>query len=140
MLSGTPDNSNIRSFINCISNEGIKHVVRLCGATYDHTLFNDYNINFYDWHYQDGSNPTPELVTKWTTLIKLNEPVLVHCHDGLGRSPLLATIYLIERQMDQYDAIEYIRKERPDYLNTKQLKWLRTYKPVKTSLFKKNFG
>ena len=140
MISGTPDNSNICSFINRISNKGIKHVVRLCGTTYDHTPFNNYNINFYDWEYLDGSNPTPELVTRWTTLIKLNEPVLVHCHAGLGRSPLLATIYLIERQMDQYDAIEYIRKERPYSLNTKQIKWLSTYKPVKKCFIKKMFS
>ena len=140
MISGTPDDSNMNSFINHISNEGIQHVVRLCGPTYDHTHFMRYNIKFYDWEYPDGSNPTPELVNMWTTLVKLNEPVLVHCHAGLGRSPLLATIYLIEKRMDQYDAIEYIRKERPQSLNTKQIKWLSTYKPIKTSLFKKIFG
>ena len=139
-ISETPDDSTIESFINQLYNHSIKHVVRLCGHTYDQYPILNSNINFYDWDYPDGSVPTKELIIKWNQLIKLNEPILVHCLAGLGRSPLLVAISLIENKMNQYDAIEYIRCKRPGSINSIQLKWLRKYKPTKISFFKRIFG
>ena len=139
-ISETPNDSTIGSFINQLNNHGIKHVVRLCGKTYDPTPILNSDIKFYDWEYPDGSVPTPELVINWNQIVKLNEPVLVHCLAGLGRAPLLAAIGLIEKKMEQYDAIAFIRQKRPGSFNSKQLDWLAKYKPTKVSLFKRIFG
>lgn len=139
-ITETPNDSTIGSFINQLNKHGIKHVVRLCGQTYDPTPILKSNILFYDWEYPDGSIPTPELVINWKQLVKLNEPILVHCLAGLGRAPLFAAIGLIEKKMEQYDAICFIREKRPGAFNSKQINWLIKYKPEKISLFKRIFG
>ena len=72
--------------------------------------------------------------------MKLNETVLVHCLAGLGRAPLLVAVSLIEKKMDQLDAINLMRTKRPGSLNSNQINWLIEYKPKKTSFFKKFFG
>ncbi len=140
-ITETPNDSNIGSFITQLNQNGIKHVVRLCGQTYDPQSIINSNINFYDWVYPDGSIPTQEIIINWNKIIQLNEPVLVHCIAGLGRAPLLAVVSLIEKKMDQIDAIDFIRNKRPGSLNSKQIEWLAAYKPKKKiSLLKKIFG
>ena len=115
-------------------------MVRLCGQTYNQDRLIQSNINFYDWDFADGSVPSNELIQKWNQLLKLNESILVHCSAGLGRAPLLVTISLIEKNMGQIDAINFVREKRPGALNSKQIDWLIKYKPKKKSLFKKLFG
>jgi protein tyrosine phosphatase type 4A len=117
-------------------------VVRLCGNTYNPSPIINSDIKFYDLDYPDGSTPNKELLFVWNELIKLNEPILVHCFAGLGRSPVLVTISLIENNMKYSDAIEYIREKKHGALNSKQLEWLREYKrtPSKTKFLKKIFG
>ena len=91
-ITETPNDSTIGSFIKQLNKLEIKHVVRLCGKTYDSRPLHNYNIKFYDFEFPDGSVPTQELVTDWNQIVKLNEPILVHCLAGLGRAPLLAAI------------------------------------------------
>lgn len=55
----------------------------------------------------------------------------VHCIAGLGRAPILVAISLIDYGMANYEAIELIRKHRNDTFNTKQLNFVKEYKPVK---------
>jgi protein tyrosine phosphatase type 4A len=139
-ISETPNDSSIDRFIIKLKNNNIKHVVRLCGQTYNQDRLIQSNINFYDWDFADGSVPSNELIQKWNQLLKLNESILVHCSAGLGRAPLLVTISLIEKNMGQIDAINFVREKRPGALNSKQIDWLIKYKPKKKSLFKKLFG
>jgi protein tyrosine phosphatase type IVA len=130
-ISETPNNYNIVQFINELHSRGIKHVVRLCGKTYDPSPILDSTIIFHDLSYLNGTIPTKELLTKWNKIIKLNEPVLVHCISGLGRAPVLVTVSLIENKMNHDIAIRYIREKRPGSLNSKQREWLHNYKSPK---------
>lgn len=139
-ISESPSNCTIGRFINELRTRGIKHVVRLCGQTYDPSPLVDSNIIFHDLFYPNGSIPTKELLTTWNNIIKLNEPVLVHCVSGLGRAPVLVTISLIENKMNHDIAIQYIRKKRPGSLNSNQQKLLCDYKSPKKSFFKFIFG
>jgi protein tyrosine phosphatase type 4A len=139
-IAETPNDSNISIFIKNLIKLNITHVVRLCGPAYNPSPILRAGIYFHDWEFEDGSYPTQELINKWNQLIKLNEPVLVHCVAGLGRAPVLATISIIEKKMDQTDAIALMRSKRPQSLNSKQIEWLLEYKPRKTSLIKKIFG
>jgi protein tyrosine phosphatase type 4A len=55
-------------------------------------------------------------------------PLGVHCVAGLGRSPLLVGIALIEAGMNVLDAVIFIREKRRGAINAKQLKFLESYK------------
>jgi protein tyrosine phosphatase type 4A len=52
----------------------------------------------------------------------------VHCIAGLGRSPLLVAIVLIEAGLNVLDAVIFIREKRRGAINAKQLKFLESYK------------
>lgn len=139
-ITKSPNNLNIDNFISEIKKNKIKHVVRLCGPTYKETRIISENISFYDWTISDGGIPSEKIISDWIELIKLNEPILVHCLAGLGRSPLLVVIGLINNKMSNFDAIELVRRKCYKSLNNKQIDWLVNYKPKKKSLFKRFFG
>jgi len=44
------------------------------------------------------------------------DKVLIHCHEGIERSPSVAAavLYLREEDMDVVDAVNYVRSERPE--------------------------
>jgi len=139
-ITETPNDSTLDNFISKLKKYNIKHVVRLCGSTYNYNLITQSDIKFYDWEFSDGTIPSKEIIDNWNKLVKLNEHILVHCIAGLGRAPLLVTISLIEKKMDQLDAIHFVREKRQGSLNSKQIDWLVKYKPNKKSLFNKLFG
>lgn len=61
-----------------------------------------------------------------------NKPVIaVHCVAGLGRAPVLVAVALMEAGMPPLDVIDFIRKRRRGAFNSKQLKYIQSYKPRK---------
>jgi protein tyrosine phosphatase type 4A len=145
-ISEGPTIRTINQFIDHIHGNKIKHVVRVCEPKYDGMMIQQASINFYDWPFADGMNPTPDIIVKWLELIKHNEPILIHCVAGLGRAPLMVAIALIEYSMDSLDAVEFIRKKRQGCLNSKQIEFLMKYKPQRRRGFfarlcgKKNYS
>jgi protein tyrosine phosphatase type 4A len=55
--------------------------------------------------------------------------IAVHCVAGLGRTPVLIAIALMEKGMTSEDAVTFIRKHRKGAINRKQLEWLEHYQP-----------
>jgi protein tyrosine phosphatase type 4A len=53
----------------------------------------------------------------------------VHCVAGLGRAPVLVAIALIEQGMAPLDAVQFVRERRRGAINSRQLKFLETYRP-----------
>lgn len=133
-ISQSPTNDDIEIFINQINNNKIKHIVRLCECLYDSKKLSNLGISFYDWEFNDGMTPPQYIIDNWINLLKLNEPILIHCRAGLGRAPILATIGLIEKNVDPYDSIEIVRKLRPKALNKIQIDFLLKYKPKNKKL------
>jgi len=133
-ISETPIDSTVLFFIDYIKNNNIKHIVRLCEPKYQSNIFDKLSIIFHDLKFVDGSEPSYEIINNWLEIIKLNEPILVHCLAGLGRSPTLVAIALIINKMNSLDAIELIRINRPGAFNSKQINFISNYK-----LKKKNF-
>lgn len=136
-IGGAPNQHNLNTFIQKVKEHKIKHIVRLCDPSYDDKVFND--ITIYDWQIKDGNVPSQDIIDKWKNLIKINEPILVHCVGGLGRAPTLVAIALIELNITPYESVRLIRQIRPVAINTKQLQFILSYKPVKTSLFSNFF-
>lgn len=58
--------------------------------------------------------------------------IAVHCVAGLGRAPVMVAIALIEAGMSNLDVIDFIRKRRRGAFNSKQLKYIQSYKPRNT--------
>jgi protein tyrosine phosphatase type 4A len=141
-ISQSPSNDNIEQFIFSLKQHNIKHVVRLCKSTYDFRLIENEEINFYDMEIPDGSVPSKQNIEQWNNIVEKvcpNESILVHCVAGLGRSPLMVTISLINEKMNPYDAVKLIRKQRPGSINSKQLDFLVNYKPNKSKKKRLNF-
>ena len=137
-ISETPTNENIMFFIEALKKNNIKHVIRLCKPTYDFNIIKNENINCYDLLMEDGSVPSEYTLNKWNNIqstINETEGILVHCQAGLGRAPIIVSISLINNNMESIKAIELIRKCRPGSLNSKQIKFLENYKPVKNKSF-----
>lgn len=137
-ISQSPSNENINQFITSIKKKNIKHVIRLCKSTYDFTLIENEKIKFYDIEIPDGSVPNKEIIIKWNNIIdsiNKSDSVLVHCIAGLGRSPLMVAISLINENMDPYDVVNLIRKQNPKSFNSKQLNFLVNYKSNKKNKF-----
>lgn len=141
-ISQAPSNDNIGEFISALKQHNIKHVIRLCKSTYDFRLVENEEIKFYDMEIPDGSVPSKQTIEQWNNIIENvcdNDNILVHCIAGLGRSPLMITISLINEKMNPFDAVKLIRKQRPGSINSKQLEFLVNYKPYKSKKKKKQF-
>jgi len=142
VISCSPSDDTITRFINLWKNEGVKNVVRVCGPnTYDPAPVKKEGITVHEMEFKDGSNPPPEMITRWLEIVnsvfpvkgtaapEMGTAIAVHCVAGLGRAPMLVAIALIERGMPNLKAIEFVRSKRVKCLNTTQLAFVRSYKP-----------
>jgi diacylglycerol kinase (ATP) len=74
--------------------------------------------------------PTDEQLSKVANWIDANDSapvVYIHCGAGIGRAATIAVGVLLHESIPLADAIEKIRKVRPEiHINDDQLAWLRT--------------
>ncbi len=97
-------------------------------------------ITLHAWPFPDGDPPSPEIISDWMKLVSEtmnvnkkdseSRTIALHCVAGLGRSPVMAAVALIEFGLEWQEAVELIRAKRRGAINRKQLKYLESYIPT----------
>eukprot|EP00475_Leptophrys_vorax_P042731 TRINITY_DN80566_c0_g1_i1.p1 TRINITY_DN80566_c0_g1~~TRINITY_DN80566_c0_g1_i1.p1 ORF type:complete len:171 (-),score=40.32 TRINITY_DN80566_c0_g1_i1:70-582(-) len=138
VIMDAPTDSNIASYVDQLKRNDVTVVVRACEPTYSTNPMQEAGIRVEEMPFTDGDPPPEDVVKRWLELVdyefvKGNSPpknaIAVHCVAGLGRAPALVAIALIESGMPAHDAIDLIRKKRRGAINSRQLKYLESYKP-----------
>ncbi|KIK36149.1 hypothetical protein CY34DRAFT_538099 [Suillus luteus UH-Slu-Lm8-n1] len=127
------------AFCNCLEyfeKHKVDLVVRLNAELYDKQLFLDRGIKHLDLCFEDGSNPSDEIVRTFIdvadAVIEGGGVVAVHCKAGLGRTGCLIGAYLIWKYgFTASEAIAFMRIVRPGcvvgpqqhYMHQMQLQW-----------------
>lgn len=136
VIMDAPSDENIVNYIEVLKKRSVSALVRACEPKYDTAPVTDAGIIHLDLPFLDGEPPPDKIIDRWLDLVdnefsgkngKTNT-IAVHCVAGLGRAPLLVAIALVEGGMEPIDAVNFIRKRRRGAINSKQLKWIESYK------------
>ncbi len=130
MITGKPDNFSWliaeklagsaipTSFdeIKWVLDEGVKSIVTIREEPLDEDWIKD--VNYLHIHSNDMGVPEFDDLTRVVDFvherITNNEPVMVHCLAGLGRTGTILACYLIKYQkLSADDSIQKVRKSRP---------------------------
>ncbi|MEZ4813026.1 MAG: nucleoside triphosphate pyrophosphohydrolase [Caldisericia bacterium] len=114
MISSLPDSETM---LHLLKSAGIRAIVSAERIPFTEEILEEYGFFHYDLPIIDYSVPTLKQLKdfiRWTKFMKdMNQPILIHCMAGYGRSATLCACYLvIEHDMTADDAIKEIREIR----------------------------
>ena len=136
LILDAPSPSSLPAYIKELQKNKVKHLVRVCGPTYNSEIVEKSGIAVHGWPFDDGNPPPQSIIDNWLQLLE-NEKgatpcstIAVHCVAGLGRAPILVALALVEYAgVQPLDAVGFVRSKRKGAINQVQLNWLSRYKP-----------
>jgi atypical dual specificity phosphatase len=115
-----------------LSEQSIRAILNLCHAPHPPELLRKYHLITRHVPIADFSAPDFTQIERSVSFIErhvqLNEPVLVHCRAGYGRTGTILACYLVQRGMSPAQAISEVRHLRPGSIEVKgQLRAIELY-------------
>lgn len=135
VITNLPECLCLEPYINDLVKYNTQKLLKVCDANYDKVIFDQYGITVEELIFENGSFPSDEIIEKWLLIVEshfLKYPgsaLAVQCEYGLGRSPVLIAIALIENGMTNDKAIDFVRSKRRGAFNTLQHEKLKAYIP-----------
>ena len=113
LVSGMPTSV---SEMNWILKQGVKSIVTMTENSLPESWVK--NVKYLHVPTEDFSAPDMEQIDEAVEFIRIrienNEPVMVHCAAGIGRTGTILACYLVKYQkISAKEAIQKVRKERP---------------------------
>lgn len=104
----------------------IKHVISIREFPLEMSVS---GVEFHHFTVADMFPPTTDQLNKIVAIMTRDEPCLIHCHAGIGRTGTALIAYLSRRrQLQLHDAFATIKQSRPrTRLTTAQLTFLREW-------------
>tara|TARA_Y100000389_G_scaffold183549_1_gene201155 strand:+ start:667 stop:1629 length:963 start_codon:yes stop_codon:yes gene_type:complete len=136
LLTRSPkDNNELLVLKKILLKNNIKTFIRLnLDNNYHDDLIID-KIQIIDLIFNDGSIPSLDIIVKFMNIIQNNEKIAIHCRTGLGRSGLLACIWLMTQLgFSAKDAITWIRIIRPGCIHGYQGHYIETLECLRNSI------
>ncbi len=111
--SGMPTST---SELDWILKQGVRSIITMTEAPLPESWIKD--VTYLHMPTEDLSAPDMEKIDQAVEFIhqriQSNEPVMVHCAAGIGRTGTILACYLVKyKKMSVSDAVEKVRKERP---------------------------
>lgn len=145
LVFDAPTDESLPKLVKVLKKHNCRDVVRCCDSSYDEEVLRKASIATHGMVFADGTAPPKDVIAQWLALLDRvrrdnassssssssgsKASIGLHCVAGLGRSPLLVAIALIEQGATPLDAVTQVRAARPGSINLPQLRFLQAYKP-----------
>ena len=129
------DNNELLVLKKIFLKNNIKTLIRLnSDNNYHEDLIKD-KINIIDLFFNDRTLPELDIIEKFMNIINTTDKIAIHCKAGLGRTGLLACLWLItQRSFSTKVAIAWLRMIRPGCVHGYQGHYIETLECLRNSI------